>query len=84
MGPAFAGVGVLFTVTVTLEEEFKQGAFTILHFKTLIPKASPVTFVVGDNEFVITPAPETKVQLPTPTVAALAAISVPGLLIQSV
>ncbi len=51
---------------------------------TLFPKPKPVIDVVGDNELVITPVPETKVQTPVPTVAEFAFIVVVGEEIQSV
>ena len=68
----------------TVEEEAKQGAFEIVQAKIFVPIASPVMDVVGDNEFVITPVPETKVQAPVPTVAVFAVMNVFGLLIQIV
>ena len=63
------------------ETEFAQGAFEIVHAKTLFPNPNPVMDVVGESEFVIVPIPETKVQTPVPTVAVLAAIIAFGLLI---
>ena len=52
--------------------------------KIFTPKAKPVIDVVGNNEFVIVPVPETKVQIPVPTVAVLAVMNVFGLLIHNV
>ncbi len=46
---------------VTLEEESGHGLFKIVQAKTLVPTVKPVMVVVGDNEFVIAPLPETKV-----------------------
>ena len=67
-----------------VEEEAKQGKLEIVHWKIFVPKGKPVIEVVGDNEFVIVPPPETKVQTPVPTVAVLAVIIVLGLLMQIV
>ncbi len=69
---------------VTLEVEFAQGAFEIVHTKTFTPSPIPVIEVPGDNEFVIVPLPDISDHVPTPTVAVLAAINVFGLEIQSV
>ena len=69
---------------VTFEIELAQGAFEMVHAKTLFPIANPVIEVVGNNEFVIIPDPETKVQTPVPTVGKLADIFADGLEIQSV
>ncbi len=82
--PAFATVGMSFTNNVTVETEAKQGALEIVQAKTFAPNANPVIDVVGDNEFVMVPEPETKVQTPTPTVAVFAVITVVGEEIQSV
>ena len=56
----------------------------MVHAKTLFPKANPVIVEFGKVGFVIVPIPETKVQAPVPTVAALAFIVVVGEEIQSV
>ena len=72
------------TVIVTLELDDAQGALEIVQANTLLPKPNPVIPEVGDNEFVIIPVPETKVQAPVPTVATLAFIVVVGEEIQSV
>ncbi len=72
------------TVIVTLETEAAQGAFEMVHAKTFTPNPNPVIEVVGDNELVMVPIPETKVHAPAPTVALFAAIKVFGLEIQSV
>lgn len=77
-------VGTLFTTIATVEIEGAQGEFEILHWKTLVPTASPVMEVVGDNEFVIVPLPEIKLQLPIPEIAVLAFIVVIGVEIQMV
>ncbi len=69
---------------VTLATEGEQGLFEMVQAKTLFPKPNPVIDDVGDNELVITPVPETKVQAPVPTVAALAFMTVVGEEIQSV
>jgi hypothetical protein len=82
--PALATVGISLTSIVIVEDEAKHGAFEIVHWKTLVPKGNPVIEVVGDNELVMVPPPETKVQTPTPTVAVFAVITVVGLEIQSV
>lgn len=67
-----------------MADEFAQGALEIVHWKTFVPSGKPVIEVVGDNEFVIVPPPETKVQTPVPTVAVFAVITVFGLEIQMV
>jgi hypothetical protein len=77
-------VGTSSTYNVTLDTDAKQGAFEIVHSKTFAPNPKPVIDVVGDNEFVIVPEPETNDQVPTPTVAVLAVITVVGEEIQSV
>ncbi len=82
--PAFEIVGISLTNNVTVETDAKQGELDIVHENTFAPMANPVIEVVGDNEFVIVPEPETKVQTPTPTVAVLAVITVVGEEIQSV
>jgi hypothetical protein len=82
--PALATVGTSLTSMVIVEDEAKQGAFEIVHWKTFVPNAKPVIVVVGNNEFVITPVPETKVQAPTPTDGKLAFITVDGEEIQIV
>lgn len=69
---------------VIVEDDAKHGALEIVHWKTLVPKGNPVIEVVADNEFVIVPPPDTKVQTPVPTVAVLAVIIVVGLDIQIV
>ena len=74
-GPAFETVGTWLTVMVTFETEATQGKFVIVQAKTFEPNPKPVMDVVGDNELVITPLPEIKVQAPVPTVAALAAMT---------
>ncbi len=52
--------------------------------KTFVPKAKPVIEVVGDNEFVMVPNPETIVQTPVPTVGVFAVMNVLGLEVHSV
>ncbi len=82
--PAFATVGISFTNKVTDETEAKQGAFEMVQAKTFAPIANPVIDVVGDNELVIVPEPDINDQVPTPTMAVLAVITVVGEEIQSV
>jgi hypothetical protein len=82
--PAFAIVGTSFTIIATVDADEAHGGLKIVHSKIFVPNAKPVIFVVGESEFVIVPLPEIKVQAPTPTVAALAAIVVVGEVIQSV
>jgi hypothetical protein len=53
-------------VIVTFELEDVHGAFAMVHAKTLFPKPKPVMVVFGNNEFVITPVPETRVHVPAP------------------
>ncbi len=69
---------------VTLEVEFAQGAFEIVHTKTFTPNPNPVIVVFALSEFVMVPLPDISDHVPTPTVAVLAAINVFGLEIQSV
>jgi hypothetical protein len=69
---------------VTFETEAAQGELEMVHAKMFVPNPKPVIEVVGDNELVIVPDPETKVQTPVPTVAVLAAISVFGEEMQSI
>ena len=61
-----------------------QGAFEIVHAKTLFPKPNPVTDVVAKSELVITPEPETKVHAPVPDEGKFPFMVVFGLLMQSV
>lgn len=84
MEPAFAIVGTSFTTIAIVADELAQGELEIVHAKIFVPKPNPVTDVVGDNEFVMTPVPDTNVQTPVPIVAVFAVIRVFGLLIQSV
>ena len=46
--------------------------------KTFVPSPNPVILVVGDNELVIIPVPETKVHAPVPTPGEFAFIVVVG------
>ncbi len=69
---------------VTLEIEGAHGAFEIVQANTLFPKPNPVIDVVGDNELVMTPVPDTKVQPPDPIPGKFALITVVGEEIQSV
>ena len=73
-----------FTIIATVDDEAKHGALDIVQAKIFVPKPNPVMEVVGDNELVMIPVPETKVQTPLPTVAVLAAINVFGLVIHNV
>ena len=61
-----------------------QGLFEMVQANTLFPNPKPVMLVVGESELVIVPLPETKVQTPVPTVAALAAMNVFGLVMHNV
>ena len=54
----------------------------IVHAKTFVPKPKPVTDVFGINELVITPEPETNVQIPVPIIGVFAAIVTVGFEIQ--
>lgn len=82
--PAVAIVGTCRTVSVTVETDGAHGEFEIVHANTLVPKPNPVTEVFGELGFEIVPLPDIKVHKPFPTVGALAAIIVFGLVIQSV
>ena len=59
-------------------------AATIVHCKTLLPTARPVTADVADNELVIVAVPDTTDQVPTPLVGVLPANTVVGLEIHKV
>ena len=52
--------------------------------KTFTPSPIPVIVVLGNNEFVIAPLPETNVHTPEPMPGKLADITAVGLEIQSV
>ncbi len=82
--PALEMVGASLTIIATVEIEGAHGEFEIVQEKIFVPTASPVIDVVGDNELVITPVPDTNDQVPMPTVAVLAFIVVVGEEIQSV
>ncbi len=69
---------------VTLSTDAAQGLFEMVQTNTFWPTANPVIVVVGNNELVITPLPETNVQTPVPTAGKFAAIMVLGLEIQMV
>ena len=69
---------------VILETEGAHGELVIVHAKTFVPKPKPVIEVVGDNELVITPEPETKVHAPVPTAGEFAVIVAVGTLKQTV
>ena len=56
----------------------------IVQAKTLFPKPNPVIVVVGNNEFVITPVPDTNVQPPVPTAGKFPFMVVDGEEMQSV
>lgn len=64
--------------------EGAQGEFEMVQEKIFVPTASPVIVVLGDNELVITPEPETSDHVPIPTVAVLAFMIVVGEEIQRV
>ena len=69
---------------VTLDVEGVQGLFDIVHAKIFVPNPKPVIDVVGDNELLIVPLPETKVHKPVPTVGVFALMIVLGEEIQMV
>ncbi len=54
------------------ETDAGQGLFTTVHWKTLSPRASPVTLVLANNEFVITPEPDVNDHDPTPNAGGVA------------
>lgn len=76
--PAFAKVGVSFTIIATVEDEDAQGEFEMVHAKTFVPNPKPVTPVFGKDGFIIVPLPETNVHIPVPTVAEFALMMVFG------
>ncbi len=59
---------------MTVETDDTQGGLEIVQEKTFAPNDKPVIVVDGDNEFVITPDPETNDHVPTPAVGVLAAM----------
>ena len=67
-----------------MDTEGEHGEFEIVHAKTFVPKPKLVIEVVGDNELVIVPEPDTNVQTPFPTTGVLAAIVAIGTLKQTV
>ncbi len=69
---------------VMVETDGAHGELEIVHAKTFVPKPNAVIPVVGDNEFVMVPAPETKVQAPVPMVGTFAVIVAVGTLKQTV
>ena len=82
--PAFATVGISFTIIAIVEEEAVQGEFEIVQAKTFVPKPKAVILVFGRVGEAIVPLPETSVHKPEPTSGVLAAIVVVGEEIQSV
>src|SRR4051812_31568592 len=85
LAPALAGVVAGSTVMVMLllvdEQVF---ALVMLHVNIFWPRLKPVTVLEGLLAAVTTPLPLTTIQLPVPTVGALAFKVVLGLLIQIV
>mgnify|MGYP001592676019 CR=1 FL=1 len=77
LGPALAIEGAATPVMVTLEIELAQGAFEIVHLKTLLPTPNPVIVVAGLVGVVIVPLPESNVHAPVPAVGVFAAIVAP-------
>lgn len=69
---------------VMLEIEGAQGELEMVHAKTFVPIPNPLTGLVADKEFEITPVPETKVQTPLPTNGTFADIVAVGTLKQIV
>ncbi len=67
---------------VTFELEGGQAPLDMVQLKTFCPTIRPVIVVVGDNEFVMVPKPETNDQAPVPITGMLAAIVAVGLRIQ--
>ena len=82
--PATETVGRSFTSMATVEVEFAQGGFEIVHAKTFVPIPNPKIEVVGDDGLLIEPLPEIKVHDPVPTAGELAAIIALPQLIQIV
>ena len=50
----------------------------MVHANTFVPKANPVTEVVGESELVIVPLPEINVHCPVPDVAIFPAMVTEG------
>ena len=71
--PAFAVVGAVTPVIVTVDVDAGHGAFVMLHWKTFGPTPSPVIPDVGEVGVVMVPAPLTSVQVPVPVVAVFPA-----------
>jgi hypothetical protein len=77
-------VGPGLTNMVMFETEGAQGELVMVQAKTFVPRAKADMDVVGDNEFEITPEPETKVHAPVPTTGVFAVIVAVGTLKQIV
>jgi len=72
--PALETVGKLSRTIATVELEAAHTPLIILHLKMFVPTPNPVIVVLGEVGDVIVPDPETKIQLPVPTVGVFAFI----------
>lgn len=63
---------------MTLEIEFAQGGFEMVHLKTFAPIPKPVIVVAGLVGLVIVPLPEIRVHDPVPMAGVLALIVAPA------
>ena len=66
------------------EVEEVQGGLLIDHVNTVVPAVSPVMVEEGNNEFVITPEPETFIHAPVPAAATFPASVVEPVVTQMV
>jgi len=74
--PALATVGTGSRFTETVDEELGQIPLLIVHWKTFVPTAIKVKFVLGKVGVTILANPEISVQLPVPTAGVLPARTV--------
>lgn len=77
-------VGRSFTVIVTSETDGVHGLLEMVHRNMFTPTGMLVMVVLGRSELVIIPPPETRDQVPIPTVAVLADIVTDPVLMQMV
>jgi hypothetical protein len=66
VGPALETVGFASRCIETVEVEFAQTPFPIVHWNTFTPTPKVLTALVGNVGVAIVPAPETKLHVPVP------------------
>ena len=74
--PANAVVGTTSWLTLKVAEDEGQTPFVMVHSNTLVPVLKPETPVLAEDEEVILPVPETRLQLPVPIEGTFAEIVV--------